>query len=229
MLWGLLCALAGTACGSAAPGETEFYYLVFLKRAPDRKPISEAEGERIQTAHMANIHAMADRGVLVAAGPFEDSPAVFSGVFVFRAGSVEEARRIAEQDPTVVEHRNLVEVYAWRGPKGIGDEYKRLHQADPKTPEGMGVHPFAVLYRGSGWDDGAARAHTAYLEKLRGMGKLAAAGEIEGDRERAGLVILERIPDEEAKRLLEDDPAVRGGALRLEYHRWWCAAHVMPR
>jgi len=112
VLAGLL--LAATALGAQT---TELYYLVFLRPAAERKALPQAEMERIQTAHMANIHSMADRGVLVAAGPFGDTPPTISGLFVFRTGSAEEARRIASADPTVVEHRNTVEVLAWRGPK----------------------------------------------------------------------------------------------------------------
>lgn len=212
-----------------APADAETYYLVFLRRAPDRKPISQAEGDRIQAAHMANIHSMADRGVLVAAGPFDDTPPTISGIFVFRSPSLAEARRIAAQDPTVVEHRNTVEVYAWRGPAGLGAEYRRLHAADPRTPEDMGVHPLALLYRGAAEpSDEIAAAHAAYVKRLRAEGKLATAGPVEGDPQLRGVLIFQRIPDGEASALIAADPAVNTGALRAEYHSWWSAAHVLP-
>src|SRR3954470_16241322 len=78
VLAGLL--LAGIAFGADA---NELYYLVFLRPAAERKALPPAEMERIQTAHMANIRSMAERGVLVAAGPFGDTPPTISGVFVF--------------------------------------------------------------------------------------------------------------------------------------------------
>ena len=161
---------------------TDRYYLVLLRSAPDRKPIDKAEADRIQAAHMANIHAMADSGVLVAAGPFEDNPPVIRGLFVFRTGSLEEARRIALQDPTVVERRNVVDIFSWMGPAGIGEEYKRLHKADPKTPEDMGVHPFCLLAKAVDHPDRERlmREHAAYLGELRGKGKLAATGPSSG-------------------------------------------------
>src|SRR5579872_797577 len=135
----LLCLL------SAAPPDP--YYLVFLRPDPARKPIAKEESERIMKAHMTNIRSMAARGILMAAGPFEDTPATISGIFVFRAASIEEARRIAAGDPTVVEHRNRVDVHPWRGPEGIGVEYFRLHKEHPETPENMGVHPLCLIYR----------------------------------------------------------------------------------
>src|ERR1700680_4723751 len=121
----LALSMAGLLLAQAGP-PLDLYYLVFLRPAADRKPIPKADLDRIQSAHMANIHSMAERGVLVAAGPFGDTPSTISGIFVFKTGSLDEARRIAAQDPTVVERRNVVDVFAWRGPKGIGDEYFRL-------------------------------------------------------------------------------------------------------
>ncbi len=206
------------------------YHIVLLKRDPARKPIGKAEGERIQSAHMANIHAMANRGVMVAAGPFDDTPPVISGVFFFTTPTIEEARKLAESDPTVVEHRNTVEVVAWRGPLGIGDEYKRLHKVKPDTPEGMGVHPFVVLRRsGKELDQRLMAKHSAYWEKLRSGGKIAAAGAVEGDPSVAEILIFDRIPDAEAASLAAADPAVSAGVLTVEAHRWWCAANLFPR
>src|SRR5258708_4865284 len=127
--------LAGLLVAQTGP-PLDLYYLVFLRPAADRKQIPKADLDRIQSAHMANIHSMADRGILVAAGPFADTPPDISGIFVFKTSSLDEARRIAAEDPTVAEHRNNAEVFAWRGPKGIGAEYARLHKEDPKTPEG---------------------------------------------------------------------------------------------
>src|SRR5690348_12090426 len=146
----LLLTLAIALPLAAQTGATDLYYLVFLRPAPERTPLAQADAERIQSAHMANIGSMAGRGILVAAGPFGDNPTTISGVFFFKTGSIEEARRIAAHDPTVVERRNVVEVVAWRGPMGLGEEYARLHKADPKTPEDMGVHPFVLLRRERG-------------------------------------------------------------------------------
>ena len=218
------------ALAAAAFQPSEVYYLVFLRPDPARMPLPKDEGERMQAAHMANIHSMADRGVLVAAGPLDDTPTTISGIFVFRAASLDEAKRIAEQDPTVVGHRNLVEVHAWRGPKGIGEEYLRLHKEKPETPEGMGVQPLFLIYHGSRWAerDQQAAAHAEYFEHLRREGQVAMLGPTVGDDELSAVVVFNRIPGDEAQRLIAGDPAVKADVLRAEFHRWWCAAHVLP-
>lgn len=180
---------------------------------------------------MANMQRMASQGILVAAGPFDDKPTTISGIFVFRTSSLESARRIAAEDPTVVEHRNLVDVFAWRGPKGIGDEYFRLHKEKPDTPEGMGVQPLFLIRRGSAPATRAQEmaSHDAYVARLKHEGKIGMAGPVEGDSELAGVVVFNRMADEEAQKLMADDPAVKANVLRAEFHRWWCAEHVIPK
>jgi uncharacterized protein YciI len=204
---------------------SDVYQMVFLRPSPTRKPVTQKELEPVLAAHMANIRGMADRGVLVSAGPFDDKPTTISGVFLFRVASLDEARRIAGEDPTVTANRNVVEGYSWRGPKGIGDEYRRRHKENPREPEDMGVHPFLLLF---GASRGDLQAHTQYVDGLRRAGKLMAAGPVEGDGELQEILIFRRIPDDEARRLVEGDPAVQSGRLRPEFHRWWSAAHVFP-
>lgn len=79
------------------------YFVGFLRPNPSRIRLEESEADRIQSAHMANMQKMARDGVLVSAGPFEDTPAVISGVFIFKGISRQTAQTIADQEPTVVE------------------------------------------------------------------------------------------------------------------------------
>jgi uncharacterized protein YciI len=224
--------LAGQWAGAqgAQVNETSRYYIAFLRPDPARKALSKEEGDRIQTAHMTNIHKMADDAVLVSAGPFEDTPLTISGIFIFKVESLERAREIALKDPTVVEHRNTIDVHEWDGPSGIGEEYTRLHQLDPKTPENMQVHPFCMLFRERADDvpKEVMAAHGRYVEKLKADGKLSAAGRVNGEDGLAGLVVFRAISLEEAERLLGEDPAVKAGVFRVEYHHWWSSDHVLP-
>lgn len=217
------------AQGTAASGSTR-YYVAFLRPDPARKPLTNEEGERIQAAHMANIQKMAKDGVLISAGPFDDTPHTISGIFIFKVESLERAKEIALKDPTVVEHRNTIDVHAWDGPAGIGDEYFRLHKLDPKTPENMQIHPLCILMRAGPSDANREllQEHVRYIEKLKADGKLNAAGRVDGDDQMAGLIVFRPIPIEEAKRLMADDPSVKGGLFNVEYHQWWSADHVLP-
>jgi uncharacterized protein YciI len=223
------------ALAASAQESTNVYYVVFLRPDPARKPIAKEESDRIQNAHMANIHKMADDGYLAAAGPFENDPPPIGGIFVMKSRSIEDAQRIAGEDPTVREHRNTIDVHAWRAPAGIGDEYFRLHKQHPDTPENMGVQPILLLARGSAWNATAPKErvvllaeHQHYIDELHRAGKLGAAGPVEGESGMIGIVIFHRIPLEEARQLIADDPAVKEDVLSVEVHRWWSSDHVLP-
>lgn len=220
----------GAWAQSAQVNGASRYYVAFLRPDPERKPLSAEVGEQIQTAHMANIHKMADDGLLVSAGPFDDTPHTISGIFIFKVESLERAQAIAMKDPTVVEHRNTIDVHAWDGPAGIGDGYFRLHKIDPKMPENMQVHPFCMLIRdrANALPMELLQAHVSYVEKLKADGKLSAAGRVSGEEELAWLVVFRAIPLDEAKQLLGNDPAVKAGVFKVEYHQWWSSDHVLP-
>ncbi len=224
----LIASLLFLAQVSAAPAPSDLYQVVFIRPDPARKTLSKEDGERIQAAHMANIHKMAADGILMAAGPFDDTPVTISGIFVMKAASVEQAQKIAEQDPTVLAHRNTVDAHAWRGSAGIGVEYFRLAKEHPETPDHMQVHPLCLIYRNAGWNEKTKAAHDGFLDRLRSEGKLGAAGGIEGRDALVGMVVFKVMPVKEAQQLLADDPAVKSGVARVEFHQWWSADHVLP-
>jgi uncharacterized protein len=71
-------------------------------------------------------------------------------------------------------------------------------------------------------------AHMSHLADLHAAGHLLAAGPVLGpaDRELRGLSIL-KVGVEEARRLKEDDPAVRAGKYRIEAYSWVLPASLM--
>jgi uncharacterized protein len=124
---------AAPAPPAAAEGPMEFekYQLVLLRRGPKANEIPEAERVAIQKAHIAHLEKMAEEGALVAAGPFDDqSDDSFRGLALYRVGSVEEARALAEQDPAVKAGRLRVEVMTWMTAKG----YVTFPKAKPRKP-----------------------------------------------------------------------------------------------
>ena len=93
------------------------YQVAFLKRGPQWTPQSTPETQKLQQAHMEHINAMAKTGKLILAGPFADSGAL-RGMFVFKA-TAEEAKELAEQDPTVKAGRLVLEWHPWYSAEGI--------------------------------------------------------------------------------------------------------------
>jgi uncharacterized protein YciI len=124
----LMAAAAATAVtiASATPArapeangyEMTTYQVAFLRRGPAWTPGDSPEHQKLQEAHMAHIRAMAETGKLLVAGPFTDDGEL-RGMFVFRTDSLEEAKALAEQDPTVKAGRLVLEWHSWFAAKNI--------------------------------------------------------------------------------------------------------------
>lgn len=93
-------------------------YLAFLVRGDKWTPEKTPATEAIQKAHLENINRLAEMKKLVVAGPFGDNGGL-RGIFVFRVGSIEEARQLAETDPAVKAGRLALIIHPWLVPEGI--------------------------------------------------------------------------------------------------------------
>lgn len=93
-------------------------YFAFLTRGEKWTPEKTPATEEIQKGHMANINRLADMKKLIAAGPFGDDGRL-RGIFVFRVGSVEEAKALTATDPAVQAGRLAMDIHQWMVPEGI--------------------------------------------------------------------------------------------------------------
>lgn len=99
--------------------DLEAFELVILRRAPDARPYDEETLERIQRDHLAYHASLRAAGRIVTNGPVRDQPdESIRGLTFYRTGSLEETRRLAEQDPAVQARRLAVEVMTWWCPPG---------------------------------------------------------------------------------------------------------------
>ena len=75
--------------------------------------------DRIQAEHLAYLGSLRQAGHIVTNGPVLEQPyESLRGLVFYRVGSLDEARRLAEQDPAVQAGRLAVEVMAWWCPAG---------------------------------------------------------------------------------------------------------------
>jgi uncharacterized protein YciI len=93
-------------------------YFAFLTRGEKWTPEKTPATEEIQKGHMANINRLAEMKKLIAAGPFGDNGRL-RGIFVFRVGSLEEAKALTASDPAVQAGRLAVEMHPWMVPDGV--------------------------------------------------------------------------------------------------------------
>ena len=89
------------------------YVMAFLKTGPKRSESREA-AQALMTAHLANIHRLAQTGKLVLAGPFTGKGDL-QGLYLFDVKTVEEARRLTASDPAVKAGVFVMELRPWYG------------------------------------------------------------------------------------------------------------------
>jgi uncharacterized protein YciI len=108
-----------TAAGHEPDIQLEPFQLVILQRPANPKEYPKEQLDEIQRQHLGHLVAMAKAGKLVVAGPLGDQPdPKWRGLALYRVGSLEEARRLAEDDPAVKAGRLEVVVMTWYTEKG---------------------------------------------------------------------------------------------------------------
>jgi uncharacterized protein YciI len=90
------------------------YVLVILKTGPVRMPDGDARTAMF-AGHFANIQRLSDEGKLVLAGPFSADPDGWRGLFLLAVDEVDEARRLTETDPVIVNGEMVAEYHRWYG------------------------------------------------------------------------------------------------------------------
>ena len=104
---------------AAQPFELESYQFVILQRPEHPRDYPEDKLEEIQQAHLAHLRHLAETGKLLVAGPLGDQPDPrMRGLEIFRAGSLEEAKRLAGEDPAVKAGRLEAVAMTWYTEKG---------------------------------------------------------------------------------------------------------------
>ncbi|HZU29703.1 MAG TPA: YciI family protein [Candidatus Angelobacter sp.] len=173
---------------------------------------------------MANIRKLYEEQKLVIAGPFMDD-GVLRGIFVMKAGSLQQAQDWANSDPAVKAGRLAAEV---RGPWAIHAD--AIHET--QTPNTLEKYSLLLVHQGDKWDpksptlQDTIKQHIAYLTTVIQQGKLALAGPFRDTGELKGIFIYS-VPIDEAMKLEADDPMVKNGIFKLEAHPWATAKGVL--
>lgn len=92
----------------------------WLVRATPEPGTTAVDIERHVDAHLAWLLALEADGVVLLSGPLTSGPGVGpgSGITVLRAGSADEAAKIAATDPFVTAGLRTAEVFGWRVNEG---------------------------------------------------------------------------------------------------------------
>lgn len=97
--------------------EMKTYYLVFLKKGPNRTQDS-ATVHKLQEQHIAHLDQMANDGKLDICGPLLEDGDI-RGICIYNVATKEEAEKLASADPMVKAGRLMVEIHPFYSAKGV--------------------------------------------------------------------------------------------------------------
>jgi uncharacterized protein YciI len=102
---------------AAPPAEFDTFQLILLIRPSDQPELDEAPTRALGLAHLGHFRKMYAAGFLKVAGPIDGDDEI-AGICIYQAGSVERARRLAEDDPAVQAGRFVVRAMTWYTQRG---------------------------------------------------------------------------------------------------------------
>ena len=88
------------------------FYLTLLTKGAKVEEGSAADKQKLQLEHMWNVRRRLDDKSFATAGPFE-SAGDLRGIFVIAAKTADEAKAIAESDPSVKAGVLAIEIHPW--------------------------------------------------------------------------------------------------------------------
>jgi uncharacterized protein len=97
---------------SGPPAEFDRYQLILLERAADAPALDDETAESIQRQHLGHFGRMRAAGLLMVAGPIRGDDTI-AGICLYRAGTPERARKLAEDDPAVRAGLFVPRVMGW--------------------------------------------------------------------------------------------------------------------
>ena len=215
------------------PASMRPYVLGILVKGPEWTAERTPHTDSIQAGHMANIQAMADRGVLLGAGPFAGNERE-RGLFIFKDIPLDSAATLVRMDPAVKAQRLMVELYRWYAPVGIGDAYRERAKLRPDHRDSMIAIPMVFLEKPREEPKIDSLALAAAMEKHVGMvldqlasSRMLAAGPTMDSQRLVGLYFY-GTDSTTAAQLLKDDPTIQNGHYAITMRQWWSAWGVLP-
>lgn len=109
----LIFAASDAIIGSPEPAPSPYVVGIRRKGPSWKADLDTPEGRRMIQAHGLVIRKMETTGKLIAAAPFGD-PSDLRGLLLFRDCTIEEARRMASEDPVVQSGQITIEYHTWK-------------------------------------------------------------------------------------------------------------------
>jgi uncharacterized protein YciI len=219
------------AVANAQPTPPGFstYLVGMMTRGEANSDAGPSAGE-LQKAHLANLNAMWEEGLLLASGPIGDTGPL-RGLLVFTASDRARIEQRIAADPLVKAGRLRVGLTRWMGPSDMGAGYRNWAADNPGKPDPMRTYQLVLMRvapKALPMTPDEQRAHLMHMDAMVKAGHLVTAGPMLEPGELAGLFVF-ATDAAEADRLAASDPAVKSGKMVVERHPWLVAEGVLPK
>lgn len=108
------------------------YILVILKTG-SAKDLPKPTLDSIFKGHMGNIDRLVNEGKLIVAGPLGKNDKAYRGIFIFDAETTEEAQKLVETDPVIINKVMTAEYYPWYGSAALKETVKIHSKIEKKS------------------------------------------------------------------------------------------------
>jgi uncharacterized protein YciI len=225
LAWTAARAETGKAEEPQPPADMTTYQLVFVVKNPDFKEedwvdpaLADHRADRTKTASDVYARNLVKDKVAVIAGSLPDDDDI-EQVAVLDVNTAQEAEAVYRHSPAIESGRLKLEIYSWwaengilkrpRDPFDVRDAYLGLLRRPDKAPD----LPQEELER-------IQEGHLENLKRMAASGELVIAGPIENGADLRGILIFREHDAGHIRELVDRDPAIRAGRLKLELYRW---------
>lgn len=109
------------------------YVLAILKTGPKDAEVQGDARKALFKGHFENMSRLEAEGKLAVAGPFNDPDKKYRGLFILAVETVEQAKALAETDPTVKAGVLVVEYIPWYGSASLMLSSELHHKVAEKS------------------------------------------------------------------------------------------------
>lgn len=111
----------------------KMYVLAILKTG-NNKVSDKTTRDSLFAGHFANINRLVSLKKMIVAGPLEKNDKTYRGIFILDVSTLEEAKQLLDDDPTIKQNIFEVEYYTWYGSAALPEYLKTADKIWKKKP-----------------------------------------------------------------------------------------------
>lgn len=216
---------APAVCDAPEPAMTTTQ-LALLTKAPGAKPLGEREIQAIQEGHLKLLRGLVEERKVLIEGPIH-GPSDIRSVLVLDAESPADAEAILRRDPWISSGQLVAEIHPWYSASGL---LRKPPSVDRPVLCYLGLlrRPADAPSLSKEKLQEIQAGHMANIHKMADSRDLAIAGPMGDDTPLRGIFVFRTTDPERIRRLVEADPAVAAGRLRMDLLPWYVPEGTLP-